>query len=301
MNDVLLGVTLPQFSDDPELLVGGARRAEALELNSVWVFDHLWPLSGGKTRPIFEAWTAVAWLAVETTSIGIGSLVTRSSLRHPTVLAKTVATVADSAPGRLTVGIGSGDELSRAENEAFGIPYRAEGDRIDQLSSTVQIVQAYLGGEAVTHKDEYVAIDGLPPSPKPSPKPSVWVAGRSDDALDIAGRFADGWNGWGGTPARYAQDALRVAEFATAAGRDAVELTWGGLVILGEDDLQAHEKLGRRKPDDYVVGGPDTVARHLGAIVDAGARHLIVTFPDAGEEGVYEIFATKVKAALGLR
>ena len=299
MSDVLIGVTLPQFTDDAERFTSSARRAEELGFDSAWVFDHLWPLSGGKDRPIFEGWTSLSWLAQGTTRIGIGTLVTRSSLRHPALLAKMAATVASVAPGRLTITIGSGDEMSRAENEAFGIPYYEGGDRLDQLASTVGVVRAFLSGEEVTHQDDFVAVDALPVSPRPPQLPTVWVAGRSDDALEVAGNFADGWNGWGGSPQRFAQDALRVSEFAGQAGERAVELTWAGLVVLGIDDDDARAKLKGKKPPDAVVGGPDTVARHLDALVDAGARHLVLTFTDAGRPGSYELLAEKVRPLLG--
>jgi alkanesulfonate monooxygenase SsuD/methylene tetrahydromethanopterin reductase-like flavin-dependent oxidoreductase (luciferase family) len=108
-----LGVTLPQFTGDAELFLDGARRAEHLGLDSVWVFDHLWPL-GAKRRPILEGWTALASVASATERIGIGTMVTRSSLRNPAVLAAMAATVGALAPGRLTVGLGCGVRSCRA-------------------------------------------------------------------------------------------------------------------------------------------------------------------------------------------
>ncbi|MEA2486419.1 MAG: hypothetical protein QOF16_73, partial [Actinomycetota bacterium] len=153
----MLGVTLPQFGSDPDVFVDGARRAESLGLDSAWVFDHLWPLSGGKERPIFEAWTAMSYLASTTRKIGLGTLVTRSSLRHPVLLAKAIATTATIAPGRVTVGIGSGDDLSRAENEAFGAPHWDADQRTAQLISTCQVVRSFLTADAVTQDDRFVS------------------------------------------------------------------------------------------------------------------------------------------------
>lgn len=298
MSDVLIGVTLPQFTDDAESFVASAQRAESLGLDSLWVFDHLWPLSGGKNRPILEGWTALSWLAGATDRAGIGTLVTRSSLRHPAVLAKMAASVACAAPGRVTLVIGSGDEMSRAENEAFGIPYYEGPDRIEQFKSTVRVLREFLDTQEITVKDEFVSIERLPVSPRPASKPRLWVAGRSDDALEIAGAYGDGWNGWAGTPERFAQDALRVTEFAASSGDRAVALTWGGLAMLGKDDEDALAKLGSRNPKQYLVGGPETIARRLGEFVLAGARHLVLTFPDAGETGSYELLADQVKPLL---
>jgi alkanesulfonate monooxygenase SsuD/methylene tetrahydromethanopterin reductase-like flavin-dependent oxidoreductase (luciferase family) len=295
VSDVLLGVTLPQFTGDRQRFIDGARRAEAAGLDSIWVFDHLWPLSGGKDRPIIEAWTAVSYLAGVTTRVRVGTLVTRSSLRHPALLAKMVATVASIAPGRLIVALGSGDAASKGENEAFGLDYFDADRRVDQLTSTVRLVRSFLHESAVSQVDGHVAVSDLPTSP-PSASAPLWVAGRSDEVLDAAGRLADGWNGWGGTPDDFARDAATVIE--AAAGR-AVELTWGGLVALDETDAAARAKLGSSaERDDWVVGGPHAVAGHLAAMRDAGARHLICTFNDAGRPGAYELLADAVRPLL---
>ncbi|MDQ3878755.1 MAG: LLM class flavin-dependent oxidoreductase [Actinomycetota bacterium] len=288
MNETLFGVTLPQFGSDPEVFVEGARRAEALGFDSIWVFDHLWPLSGGKQRPIFEAWTSMAFLAAETRSAHIGTLVTRSSLRHPVVLAKTIATTAAIAPDRVIVGIGSGDDLSRAENEAFGLPHWEADKRIEQLISTVELVRGFLTVGELSQHDAYAAVSSLPASPSPVGGVPLWIAGRSDDALEAAGVVADGWNGWGGTPKSFARDAATVVEHAQ--GRS-VELTWAGQVAIGADDDEVNAKMAGRNPRHFIAGTPEQVAERLARFIDAGARHIICTAPDSSDPAVFELLA----------
>lgn len=291
MSRVKRGVTLPQFTGDARRLIDGAARAEDAGLDSVWVFDHLWPLSGGRQRPILEGWTALAHVAAATSRIGVGTLVSRSTLRHPAVLAKMAATVGAIAPGRVTVAIGSGDEASRPENDAFGLPYWSGGARARQLESTVEVVHRYLRRPEVTHGDEFVALKRLPSSPDAHPVPSVWVGGRSAGVLAVAGRRADGWNAWAVTPEEFRRDARHVS--AAADGRT-VELSWGGLFVLARSEREAAEKLGSRDPARYVVGDADAIAGRLQSVADAGARHLIVTFPDASTPGNYETLATLI-------
>jgi alkanesulfonate monooxygenase SsuD/methylene tetrahydromethanopterin reductase-like flavin-dependent oxidoreductase (luciferase family) len=222
-------------------------------------------------------------------------LVTRSSLRHPVLLAKMAATVGEIAPGRLTVAIGSGDDLTKAENEAFGIPYYPGGQRIDQLVSTVKVLRRYLNEQSVSHHDDFASIERLPTSPRPDPPPLVWVGGRSEQVLEVAGTQADGWNGWGGTPEVFAADSQLVLDYA----RDRpMELSWGGQVIFGDTDRDAVDKLGSRNPKHYVVGAPETVAARLLGFVEAGARHLVIGFPDAATPGVYETLAEIVMPIL---
>jgi alkanesulfonate monooxygenase SsuD/methylene tetrahydromethanopterin reductase-like flavin-dependent oxidoreductase (luciferase family) len=291
----MVGVSLPQFTDDPAKLLDGVTRAEAAGFDSVWLFDHLWPLGGRKERPVLECWSTLAWLSVVTERVRIGTLVTRSSLRHPVVLAKMAATVAAIARGRLIVGIGSGDNASRGENEAFDIPYYEADERIDQLVSTVKVMRRYLNDSTVTFHDNFAALDDLPASPRPDPPPRIWVGGRSELVLEAAGTESDGWNGWGGTPETFAADAQLVLDYA--GGRE-IELSWGGQVIVGDTDSAALDQLGDRNPKQFVVGSPETVAMRLQRFIDAGARHLVIGFPDAGTPGVYETFAEKVVPAL---
>lgn len=252
MTDLQLGVTLPQFTDDRDRFVDGVRRAETAGLDSVWVFDHLWPLSGGKERPVLEGWTSLGWLAEATERVTIGTLVTRSSLRNPVLLAHMAAAVAEIAPGRVTIGIGSGDEKSRAENDAFGLPYWSGADRIAQFEETLGVLRDGLEGSSVR----------------------IWVGGRSDDALALAARYGDAWNGWGGTPEGFARDAGTVASYA---GGRPIEMTWGGILKAGD---------------------PDGAVTTLNAIAAAGARHLVCTFSDPWRDGVYEELASRVRPRL---
>jgi alkanesulfonate monooxygenase SsuD/methylene tetrahydromethanopterin reductase-like flavin-dependent oxidoreductase (luciferase family) len=272
---VKIGVTLPVFTDDAKLFTDGARRARDAGLDSVWVFDHLWPLSGSKQRPILESYAALAYLAEVIPDVTIGTLVTRASLRHPLVLAKMVATVATIAPGRLIVAIGSGDALSRPENEAFGFGYPGRKARVEGLERAVIAVREHLRGKGM-----------LPSGPQPTIRPPVWVAGRSAAVRDIAGRSGDGWNCWGASPEEFATEAALVR--AAAAGRR-LEPTWGGLAVIASTEAEARAKLGKRDPSQYLTGGVETLGTRLGELASAGCSHAIVTFPDAGSPGAYEM------------
>lgn len=295
MSELKLGVTLPQFTEEPAQVVDAALRAEALGLDSAWVFDHLWPLSGGKERPALEAWTTLAYLAAATSRIDLGTLVTRSTIRQPAVLAKMAATVAEIAPGRLTVALGSGDEQSRDENEAFGVPYFAGRRRVAQLVSCAEVLHAAWHHPPVTQHDDFVAIQDLAMLPRPPAPPRLWLAGRSEGIIQAAGSLADGWNGWGGAAENLVHDAERVR--AAAAGR-AVEITWAGLVILGSDEAEAQRKLASRDPSSYIWGDPATVAEALAERHRAGATHLVITFPNARDPSVYALLAEGVRPLL---
>lgn len=262
-----LGVTLPQFGSDAPRVMAAARRAEALGLDSVWLFDHMWPLSGGRLRPILEAWTTLAGVAAATSAVTVGTLVTRATVRNPAVLGRMAATVSAIAPGRLVVGIGTGDELSRAENEAFGLPYAAGRDRISHLEAAV----AALGSAA--------------------PEVPVWVGGRSERVVRVAARIADGYNAWGVD----APGLARRVELLRSAGRGVVA-TWGGRAVLAATDAEA---AARARGGEDVVGAPAAVAAHLADIAAAGASHLVVAFAGADAAAGFELLAAEVRPRLG--
>ena len=322
MNGVRLGVTLPQFTGDRDEILEGARRAEDVGLDSIWLFDHLWPLppqrreggaavgaseqggrSGGtrtKEVPVLEAWTTVAYLAAATRRITIGTLVTRSSLRHPAVLAKMAATAGVVAPGRIVVGLGSGDLKSRAENEAFGLPYGSGPSRREQLASTVEAIRELFDvgttpSGTVTRDDGFARLRALPPSPRGRVAPKLWVGGNSGWVAGFAGRAADGWNAWGVSAQAFAESATRAT--AGAGGRE-LELSWGGGVILAASESDARRRIGSCDPSGLLIGAPDGIARHFRALMRAGAGHLIASLPSPIDPDCIELLATEVKPLL---
>lgn len=286
-----IGVTLPQFTDDPDRFISGAENARSFGFDSVWVFDHLWPLGGVRERPILECWTALSYVAAAVTDVDIGTLVTRSSLRNPALLAKMAATLGAIAPGRVIVGLGSGDALNRDENRAFGAPFYSGADRIGQLVSTLEVLQRFLKTDRAELKDGFADVS-IPSSPRVSEPVRVWLGGRSVEVLEIAGRIADGWNGWGANLDGFAEDASKAK---AVAGTRAFEISWAGQVVLGATDALAAERLGDRDPARFVTGGPATIRRRLTRAIEAGATHLIVALPDAGKRGAFEDLAEVVE------
>jgi alkanesulfonate monooxygenase SsuD/methylene tetrahydromethanopterin reductase-like flavin-dependent oxidoreductase (luciferase family) len=161
--------------------------------------------------------------------------------------------------------------------------------------STVSAVRDYVIGSEVSFHDDFASLSELPTSPRPDPAPRLWIGGRGEDLLRFAGEVADGWNAWGGTAETFARDAGAVVR---AAGDRAIELSWGGQMILAETDAAARRRLGDRDPRDFIVGGPEEATRRLLEVVEAGARHLIVAFPNAGDPEPYELLGGAVLPAL---
>lgn len=137
------------------------------------------------------------------------------ALRHPMVAARQVATLAEAAPGRLRLGIGVGGE-DRHEFEVCEIDPATRGRRTD---AAIQIVRALLEGDEVNWDDEFYSIPAgrILPTPK-QPVPLI-VGGRSNAALDRAGRFGDGWLGAWCSSRRFREGVDRVQTEAAKRGR----------------------------------------------------------------------------------
>ena len=177
-------------------------------------------------------------------SVAAGRSVARATLRPAATLANGFAAAQRVSGGRLIAGIGAGDSQSRAENEAFGLPFGAMVDRVAALHNAVRAASG----------------NDFP----------VWVAGHASPVREIVA-LADGWNGWGHSPEHFARDVALVREVAPDA-----TLTWGGLVLTGADEAAAQAKAERRSlADDVLVGGPARLAEQLGEYIDRGAEWVI--------------------------
>jgi alkanesulfonate monooxygenase SsuD/methylene tetrahydromethanopterin reductase-like flavin-dependent oxidoreductase (luciferase family) len=245
-----VGLTLPSFVDDPEIPIRVAKAAEAAGLDGVFVFDHLWRGDPPNRRPALECFALLGAVAAETTRIRVGTLVARATLRPPATLANCFTAVQRVSGGRLIAAIGSGDSHSRAENEAFGLEFGTMEDRVMALHDAVR---------AARHRDY-----------------PVWVGGRAAQVREVVA-LADGWNGWGGTPDQLSAEIQLVREIAPQA-----TITWGGLILTGDDDAAARAKAQPRTlPDDVLVGGPARLAGQLANFVDRGAEWIILGPIDA--------------------
>jgi alkanesulfonate monooxygenase SsuD/methylene tetrahydromethanopterin reductase-like flavin-dependent oxidoreductase (luciferase family) len=254
---VKLGITLPSFREDagPSLAVAAA--AEASGLDGVFAYDHLFRRDKrGARRPAIEMFALMGAVAGATERIAVGSLVARATLRPYATLAHGFDTLARiTGPDRLLVALGAGDGESREENESFGLEFGTVAERVAALRDAVDVV-----------RDR-----GYP----------VWVGGADPPVREVAAAHADGWNRWGPGLEKFRAQA---ANLRSASARSPFTVSWGGLVVLADDDASAAAKAERLGADDgVIVGGPDVVAAALRAYVDAGADWLMIGPVDSAD------------------
>ena len=207
------------------------------------------------------------------------------ALRHPMVAARKIASLAQAAPGRLTVGVGVGGE-DRHEIEVCEIDPRTRGRRTD---ASLALVRALLAGETVDGDGEFYHFTEGRIRPVPNPVVPFLVGGRSDAALDRTGRLADGWVATWCSARRFAEGVTRIGEQAEAAGRD---VTWDHTIQtwvgVGATTEEAATHVGSRMQDFYKldfsrferytpVGRGLQIAEFLAPFVEAGATTLSLT------------------------
>jgi alkanesulfonate monooxygenase SsuD/methylene tetrahydromethanopterin reductase-like flavin-dependent oxidoreductase (luciferase family) len=137
-------------------------------------------------------------------------------LRHPVPVARQLATIAQLAPGRLTLGVGVGGEDTH-EIEICGIDPTTRGRRMDEC---LRILRTLGDGTPVTFDGEFFFIREALILPPPTPPVPLIVGGRSGAAVSRAARLGDGWLGIWVSPRRYSAVRDQIACQAAEAGRD---------------------------------------------------------------------------------
>ena len=169
---------------------------ERLDYDSIWAFDHLAPY-WLKSAASLECWTTLASLAAHTRNIKLGSLVTNANLRHPSLLAKITSSLDNISHGRVILGIGAGDKLSKQELTSFGYQYDTLDERVTRLRETIQILKGLWNSDDFSFVGSHFRISHARLKPKPSQHHlPIWIGGNHDRLMDLVAEFADGWNYW---------------------------------------------------------------------------------------------------------
>jgi alkanesulfonate monooxygenase SsuD/methylene tetrahydromethanopterin reductase-like flavin-dependent oxidoreductase (luciferase family) len=174
-----------------------ARRADAIGVDSIWVFDHMFSNEPGTPpRGLHKAWSLQSALAASTERVELGQLVMCTSFRNPALLAKMAATADEISDGRLILGLGAG--WHDQEYRAFGYPI---DHRVSRFEEAIAIIMPLLRGETVTVSGNFYTVSDAVILPKPTRHIPVLVAGKGPRILRLTARHADAWNtAWFGLP-----------------------------------------------------------------------------------------------------
>ena len=288
MNRLFIGTV-----GSPVMLAGDLDRRYALlarvadgGLDHLFLADHVSFRNGRGMDGLINAATLLASHPRLSVCVGVYLL----GLRHPVPVARQIASLCQSAPGRLIFGVGVGGE-DRHEIEVCGVDARTRGRRTDE---SLESLLPLLRGETVSADGEFFAFDEALVVPPPDPSVPIVIGGRSDAAVRRAARYGDGWLGAWCSP-------RRLAEVATQIDGEAEKPQNGWLhglqVWVGFDESRrlAGRRLGDEMQAFYHVpferferyspyGSPEEVAEFLAPYLEAGCRLFNIKPVAASEE-----------------
>lgn len=258
-----------------------AQRIEALGFDSLWVGDHI-----AFHVPITDSLTLLAFAAGVTERVSLGTAVYLLPLRHPTLIAKSTASLDLLSGGRLVLGVGVGGEFP-PEFEAVGVPVGERGSRADEA---ISVVRRHWTEERVAHEGRHFHFGAVNVAPKPGRVPPIWVGGRADVAMRRAGSKGDGYISHMCAADKYAENMALIAETARATGRGEIPFTPAAFLFTFLEDRYevAHEKasklLGMVYARDFreaskkycLLGRPEDCLEQLRAFAKSGCRHFIL-------------------------
>ena len=190
-----VGINLSSIGVSTEWWLDAARRSEEAGLASVWIWDHF--ISRGRLDdPVLECWTMLAAAAITTERVRIGPYVSNVMNRHPTVLARMAATVAELSAGRLELGIGAGGHP--AEHAAYGIDFPARPERAEHVVEGIEVIRRLFSGGPVDYHGQHYRLEGAHAFPVPHPAPRIILGGETPAGARMAARYADAWTCFGG-------------------------------------------------------------------------------------------------------
>lgn len=310
----------------PAELLELVQLAERVGLDSAFISDHLqpWRHDGG------HAPNAVAWLGMaleRTERIVLGTSVLTPTLRyHPAVVAQQFATLGQVHPGRLILGIGTGEALNE---QIIGVEYPELKERFARLREAVRLMKQLWSEERVEFEGDYYRTTGATIYDRPETSIPIYVAGGGPATTRYAARFADGHICTSGKGDEYYQGTIvaNLEEGLEKAGRDSAEVDrmieikvsydrdadaalehtrfWAALSLSQEQKHAVHDPIEMQRLADelpieqvakrWIVGSDaSAVAGAIAHYVELGFTHLVFHGPGDDQRRFLEQFSEDV-------
>jgi coenzyme F420-dependent glucose-6-phosphate dehydrogenase len=300
--------------------------AEQCGFDTAAISDHFqpWRHTGGHA-PFSLSWLGAAGQATKRIALGT-SVLTPTFRYHPAVVAQAMGTLGSLFPGRIWLGVGTGESMNEAP---LGIEWPDAKERFARLKEAVELIKTLLTSERVTFNGTYYRTRNATIYDRPSTPIPLYIAAAGASAARLAGRVADGLICTSGKGMELYTDTLlpAVAEGARTAGREAdgVELTiemkvsfdsdpqraredtrhWAALALspeekTGVDDAVEMERLADALPTERAASRwivSSDAGEHVERIrpyVDAGFTHLIFHAPGPDQRRFLELYGRDV-------
>ena len=308
MPEIKIGALLwNQYTDWPSMLEA-AKRIDGLGYDSLWTWDHVYPIVGDPNGPMFEGYTTLTAWAMATQKVTLGLMVGANTFRAPALTAKLATNLDHVSNGRAVLGIGAA--WFRTEHTAFGFDY-GDGppERLRWLGQALPIMRGMLHGEEPSSKpgDRYQArnVRNDPP-PIQQPLPILIGGGGEKVTLKLVAKYADMHDVGGDLETVKRKDRI-LREHCDRVGRDfdEIERTLGLGRLFIRDSAAEAKRVAERTLEsnggaryEATVGTPEEIAERLAPFLELGRRHLVANFPAPYDEESMTRFATEVRPKL---
>jgi F420-dependent hydroxymycolic acid dehydrogenase len=298
--------------------------AEQAGFDMIWTSDHFHPWQDNEGHSMFP-WITLALLGQQTSQILLGSGVTCPIYRHqPSQVAQAFASLGIFNPGRVFLGVGTGEALNeKAGTGRFG-PYQ---ERADRLVEAVQLIRKLWTGEQTSYEGTYYRTENARLYDVPEEAIPIYVAASGPKSARLAGEYGDGWIG--GAPDlenQELQDAFR--EGAAAAGKDpdAMPRIAAHFVVVGGEEEAAYaanvwrfavnpwdpdllyepdpREIRRKAEEKYsledvyegwsVGDDPEEHARRMQDLLDAGATRIFILSGQQDQTRLIDFYGSEV-------
>jgi F420-dependent oxidoreductase-like protein len=294
-----------------------ADACERAGLDGLFRSDHYLSVVGKRERSSLDAIATLAALATKTERIRLGTLVSPVTFRHPSVLAKSVATIDHVSGGRVELGLGAG--WNEEEHAAYGFEFPKLRTRMELLEEQTEIVHRQWTEDAVTFEGRHYRLDECPALPKPlqRPHPPLILGGSAGPrSVALAARFADEYNTLLASIEDCRDRRATLAAACEAVDRDpaTLPLSLMATCVVGEnrgrvlERVQALLAVWGSEDDPEVVlsdrehrwisGTPEEVVERLRALAEAGVERVYLQHLVPRDTAMVELIGGQVLPAL---
>jgi coenzyme F420-dependent glucose-6-phosphate dehydrogenase len=310
----------------PRELLDYAVLAEECDFDSVFISDHLqpWRHDGGHA-PFAMSWLGA--LGASTSRITIGTSVLTPTFRyHPVIVAQAFATLGCLYPGRVVLGVGSGESMNEVP---LGIEWPDSKERFARFREAIKLIRKLWTEDRVTFEGEYYRTDRATIYDRPEPPVPIWIASSGPAATRFAGRQGDGWITTSGKdPALYSETLLpAIAEGAAAANRSVEDIEmmievkvsfdhdldeamrathfWGALALTPEQKAGVEDPVEMQRLADelsveqtakrFIVStDPDEHVEKIKTYIDMGFNHLVFHAPGPDQAKFLKLYSAEI-------
>lgn len=292
---------------------------ETLGFESLWRSDHLTSVMGVAERETLALWPSLTAVALRSTRLIFGQLVSPLTFRHPVELAQNAVALDRLSEGRYRPGLGAG--WNEREHRAFGFPLPPVSERMDRLEEAIAVIKLLWTGKPVSFSGRFYRLEEaqMHPTPlRPEGVPLVIGGGGEKRLLRIVAEHASDWNAVSLHPDGYAAKVAALERHCAAIGRDPAQISRSWMVghLIGRDERELRERaqrlqrtlvslqglsldetIIRLRERGWLVGTPVEVIEQVRARAALGVSRLMLQTFDLNDLEVLGLIATQIMPA----